>query len=196
MRKLDRLRWIEATYGPEYVLPYRACYDWHEVARTIEHFWYTKLTPSLRTDWRDAPEQGYNLPFVHPGVCWPQAWEVWDKWREKLVYIVTEGVSPEQTMCNAAAERLGPSLLLVEWDEGGCAQRAWEQTCVLLHHAFVDDVGGWWQPVQPWPHGVRVKRPKMLPSELHMERMYPLLLAAGDKHAVWTVRRDGQIVIW
>jgi len=199
VRKLDRLREIERLYGPEFVLPYRACYDWPQIEAAVEEFWKTGHTPSLRTDWRATPEQGYGLPFVHPGVSLVQAALLYEQWADKLVYIVCEGVSHEQALCNVAAQRLGPALFLVEWDHGGCAQRAWEQTCMELQSAFVglgDEVPGC--DIPPWGWQC-VRRPRHLPARTAAEQMLDLIVSrpeGGDPLTVWTVRQDGRIVIW
>lgn len=202
MKKVDRLRWIEQTFGPEFVLPYRACRAWPEVQTTIDEFWLASRRPSLRTDWRAGSERGFNLPFVHP-VNLLQAYNLWQEWGERLVYIIYEGVTPERTICNVLAERIGPTTFLVEWDAGGCAQRAWEHACMPLWHAWVealDDsdmcVRGRDLPARGWTKFVR---PRHLPAHTAFERIVDRLVvlpADADPQTVYTVRDDGRIVIW
>jgi len=201
MRKIDRLRWIERAYGPEFVLPYRACYTPDDLRAAFNSF--PLGTPlSVRTDWADAPDQGYGLPFLYNNADVSKVLAVWDRWGPKLVYIVCASITPEENFANVAAEQIGPTRFLVEWDDGDCAQRAWEHACMPLYHAFVetaDDTDFGSYDEVPGRGVVRFVRPRSLPARTAFERMFLRILTAPDAVdplTVYTVARDGRIVVW
>lgn len=194
--KLERLRRVEREFGTQYVRPYRACRTREEILEAVREFERQGMRPhSLRTDHARGDRQGLLLPFVYPEVDPERAERLWDRYGDSLVYIVCRGVLPEETRCNVAAQRLGDTILLVEWDEGGGAQRAWEHQPVGLRHEYVDRWGSWVRPVSPWDL-VRVRPPRALPAWTGIDRMYEPVLAAGWELTVWTRCTDGKIVVW
>lgn len=213
MKKLDRMRWISATFGYEFVLPHRVVYEPYAALVAFDEFRRHGHEPSIRTDYKDGAEQGFSLPFVYPSATHEDFVRIWNEWGDRLVYIITEGVSPEETRCNVSAQRLSQTSFLVEWDEGGCAQRAWEHVCMPLEHAFVeagDDVDhdahfaldptcDGHYPIDPALGPLRTLRPRQLPSRTSFERMVNRIVAlpmSVDPLTVYTVRQDGKIVIW
>lgn len=203
MKKLDRLRWIATTFGYEFVLPYRVAYAPFEALTAIDEFRKRGHEPSIRTDYKDGATQGFVLPFVYPSATHEDFVRIWNMWGDRLVYIITEGVSPEETRCNVSVLRLGQTTFLVEWDNGGCAQRAWEHVHVPLEHAFVeagDDTEHEAHfTIDPVRGVVRALRPRQLPSRTEFERIVDRIVAlpmSVDPLTVYTVRQDGKIVIW
>ncbi len=202
MKKVDRLRWIARTFGPEFVLPYRVCRSWPGIFRAITDLRQQVGWVGMRTDFPAGAEQGINLPFVY-NVDEEKAWQVWAAHGDRLVYIVCGGIPPEGNACNVLAERIGPTQFLVEWDAGGCAQRAWEHTCMPLWHAWVevlDDSDGCVRgndlPGRGW---TRFVRPRHLPARTAFERIVDRLVVlpvGSDPQTVYTVRDDGRIVLW
>jgi len=198
MKKVERLQYIEREWGPEWVLPYRACSTWEEIRQAIQTLRAAVGWIGMRTDWPGGPSQGTNLPFVYH-VNEEKAREIWDEHGDRLSYIVCGGVSPVDNLANVMAERRSRSLLLVEWDDGGCAQRDWEHVCMPLHHAYVDRWNSWQapHPIPSWPPlTVRVRPVWAMPPQLRLSELYDRLVAAKEDETVWTVCRDGRIVIW
>lgn len=213
MRKLDRLRWIAMTFGYEFVLPHRVAYDPYTVRIALDEFRRSGHEPSLRTDYREGTTQGFVLPFVYPSATYEAFLRIWNEWGERLEYIITEGVGPTETRCNVSVQRLSQTSFLVEWDNGGCAQRAWEHVCMTLEHAFVeasddfdhdahfalDPTCDGHYPIDPALGPLRTLRPRQLPSRTSFERMVGRIVAlpmSVDPLTVYTVRQDGKIVIW
>ncbi len=203
MKKLDRLHWITRTFGPEFVLPYEVAYEPYAAILALQKFRASGHEPSIRTDYKDGATQGFNLPFVYPSATDEDFVRLWSEWGDRLVYIITEGVSPERSRCNVSVLRLTPTFFLVEWDQGNCAQRAWEHTCVPLEHAFVeasDDVDHDAHfAIDPGRGLLRTLRPRQLPSRTRFEFLVDRIVAlpmSADPLTVYTVRDDGKVVIW
>src|SRR5437867_1038428 len=91
MKKVERLRWVEETFGKNYVLPYWVCTEWSQIELAVKNFENANRTWGLRTDLRNGQDQGYQLPFVHHGEM-QAARTVFDKHTDKLLYIVCENV--------------------------------------------------------------------------------------------------------
>lgn len=182
-------------YGKEYVLPYFECHSLAEMKTALRTLKDRGASTGIRTDVGRDPSprlSGVMMPFVQfAGEA--DAERLWAEYGSRLVYIVYESFPDTMTWCNVAALRMHETAFLVEYDEGGCSQRAWEHKAIPLSHAYVDRWGGWWQPFNG---GVRVVPPKALPERTAIEKMYSLLLTAVEPLVVWTVRTDGRVVLW
>lgn len=108
MKKLERLAWIERTFGADMVSPYKACYTWGQIILALSGFWSRgDPRPGVRTDFIGGDTQGFNLPFVYPvsdtaGV--EAVRRIWLGYSHALVYIVSGSVQPVLTQ--GVAERL------------------------------------------------------------------------------------------
>lgn len=108
MKKLDRLRWIQETFGYSATARYIPAYTWQQMYEALLSFWAGGVEKvGIRTDTRNGAEQGFNLPFVHglrPNDL-DKASALWTQYGDKLVYIVT-GQTVQPCLANGVAIRL------------------------------------------------------------------------------------------
>lgn len=194
MKKLERLRWIEATYGSEYVSPYKECHTWDEIHKAMLQMFdqADNRWPSLRTDFPDGLQQGFNLPFLM-NPTFDQVKEVWDKHREDLVYIICRSVQP--ILCCGVAQRISDEHIVVEINdqEPMIAQRAMYRKPENLTCLFLGPGSGVeWQGQMR-----RVHNPEDA-GYLALDKIYSALFAGGAEELTFTVmaRPYKKIVIW
>jgi hypothetical protein len=192
MKKLARLKWIEETFGREFVLPYRICFDAEQITLAIAGFETAKKTWGMRTDTREGNTQGFNLPFVHHGTP-EKAMEVWEKYKEKLVYIVSENVLRRRY--SAVAMKLDPEHVYFEYNakEPEISQRDMYKRLENLSYLVV----GPNNLVFPWPGGepVRSVRPEYT-QDLKFDQIYDVMIHSEVDEITFTLREDNKLVVW
>lgn len=191
MKKVARLKWIEKTFGKDYVLPYLVCNDRKELFQAIMGFEKVKKTWGMRTDFRNGFSQGFNLPFVHHGTT-KEAAKVWSEYGKKLVYIVSENVLVRRL--SAVALKLDSEHILFEWNdkEPTISQRAMYQRPENLRQIVL----GPNNLVFPW-NGLPVRsvRPEYA-ADLKFDRIYDIMVHFDVDETTFTVRDDGKLVVW
>jgi hypothetical protein len=191
LKKLARLKWIEETFGKDFVLPYRACFNREDIFLAIGGFEIVKKTWGMRTDSRNGQTQGFNLPFIHHGT--PQgAAEIWDKHGEKLVYIVSENVLRRRY--SAVAVKLDLEHVLFEWNgmEPEISQRQMYRKPENLRQIVL----GPNNLVFPW-NGLPIRsvRPEYA-SDLKFDQVYDVMIHFNVEETTFTLRDDGKLVVW
>lgn len=191
MKKVARLKWIEETFGKDFVLPYRACFSREEIFLAIGGFEMVKKTWGMRTDTRNGQTQGFNLPFVHHGT--PQAAsDVWDKHGDKLVYIVSENVLCRRL--SAVAVKLDPEHVLFEWNgkEATISQREMYKRPENLRQIVLGPSNFFF----PWGSlPIRSVRPEYA-ADLQFDRIYDVMVHSDVDETTFTLRDDGKLVVW
>jgi hypothetical protein len=118
MKKIDRLRWIEKTFGQEFVLPYFFCHNWEEILEAINTFESSGKTWGLRTDicGSETPgqTQGILYPFLFQGSV-DGAKKLWKENGEKLHYLVSLNIL--EVTCHGVAELLDPEHIFIEFND-------------------------------------------------------------------------------
>jgi hypothetical protein len=191
MKKVARLKWIEETFGRDFVLPYRVCKDPYEIHLAISIFEMQKKTWGMRTDSKNGQTQGFNLPFVHHGTP-EKVGEVWEKHKDKLVYIVVENVL--KVRLHAVAVKLDSEHVLFEWNdkEPTISQRQMYARPENLRQIVLGPSNF----VFPWNSlPVRSVRPEYA-LDLQFDRIYDVLIHSDVDEATFTVRDDGKLVVW
>lgn len=113
MKKIDRLKWIEKTFGPGFVLPYFYCQTWEEIEKAIRYFKRNNRSWGMRTDTVSGNSQGYELPFLFESSI-KKARKLWDEHNGKLYYIVSEK-QPSDILCQAVARRFDNKHIIIEF---------------------------------------------------------------------------------
>lgn len=191
MKKVARLKWVEETFGKDFVLPYRVCHNRAELCLAISGFERVKKTWGMRTDTRNGETQGFNLPFVHHGT--PQkAAEVWDKHGDSLVYIVSENVLRRQY--SAVALKLDPEHVYFEWNEKEptISQREMYKRPENLRQIVL----GPNNYIFPW-NGLPIRsvRPEYA-AFLKFDQIYDVMVHLDVDETTFTLRDDGRLVVW
>ncbi len=191
MKKVARLRWIQARFGPNYVLPYLECRNWEDVESAVDHFENErKLSWGMRTDTRNGSTQGYSLPFVHHGTL-ARAREVWDAHGEKLTYIVSKNI--KRVRLNAVAILIDLEHIVVEWNdkEPEASQRTMYKHPENLRQLALGPSGGIIWPMIP----MRCVSP-VHTGWWRFDEVYKLMTQTGEKEVTFSVTLDGDLVIW
>lgn len=192
MKKLDRLKWVEETFGRDYVLPYRVCFDLQSLFLAISGFEIVKKTWGMRTDFRNGTTQGFNLPFVHHGTP-EKAAEVWDKYGDKLLYIVSENVLRRRY--SAVAIKVDPEHVYFEYNakEPEISQRDMYKRRENLSYLVL----GPNNLIYPWPGAepIRSVRPEYT-RDLKFDVIYDVMVHSDVDEATFTLREDGKLVVW
>lgn len=191
MKKVARLQWIQETFGKDFVLPYQVCKDHYEIFLAVSAFEMGKKTWGMRTDFRNGDTQGFNLPFVHHGT--PQAAaEVWDKYGDKLVYIVSENVLRRRY--SAVAVKLDPEHIFVEWNdkEPEISQRQMYKNLENLRRIVLGPNNLVFRE-----DGIayRSVRPEYT-ADLKFDEIYDVMVHFDVKETTFTLREDGKLVVW
>lgn len=191
MKKVARLKWIEETFGKDYVLPYRVCKDHYDIFLAISCFEMVKKTWGMRTDFRDGESQGFNLPFVHHGTPEAAA-KVWDEYKDKLVYIVSENVLRRRY--SAVAIKMDPEHIFFEWNdkEPEISQRAMYKNLGNLRRIVLGPNNLVFRE-----DGIayRSVRPEYT-SDLRFDEIYDVMVHFDVKETTFTLRDDGKLVVW
>lgn len=191
MKKVERLRWIEETFGKDFVLPYWVCMEWSQMDLAIKNFEIAKHTWGLRTDLRNGQDQGYQLPFIHHGNL-EEARKVFEKHQEKLLYIVCENVLVRRL--SAVAIKIDPEHVLFEWNdkETTISQRAMYKHPENLRQLVL----GPNNTVFPWDGSpMRATRPEYA-AFLKFDGIYDVMVHSEVDEATFTVRDDGKVIVW
>jgi hypothetical protein len=192
VKKVARLKWIEETFGKDFVLPYKVCRDHYEIFLAISGFEMAKRTWGMRTDFRDGATQGFNLPFVHHGTP-EKAAEVWDKHKESLVYIVSENVLRRRY--SAVAIKVDQEHVYFEYNakEPEISQRDMYKRRENLSYLVLGPNNLIW----PWPGAdpIRSVRPEYA-RDLKFDEIYDIMIHSDVDEATFTLRSDGKLVVW
>ncbi|MFH1178447.1 MAG: hypothetical protein V1711_01850 [bacterium] len=114
MKKIDRLRWIEETFGKEFVLPYVLCNDLQDILNAINAFEATGKTWGFRTDTREGQTQGILCPFLFKGTI-NGARKIWNENKKKLYYLVCENIL--EVRCHGVAVLLDAEHIFIEFND-------------------------------------------------------------------------------
>lgn len=191
MKKVARLKWIEETFGKDFLLPYRVCFDREDLFLAISEFTMTQKTWGIRTDTKDGTIQGFNLPFIHHGTP-ENAAELWDKYGLKLVYIVVENVLRRRL--SAVAIKIDAEHVLFEWNdkEAEISQRQMYNKPDNLRQIVL----GPNNYVFPWNGpAIRSVRPEYA-SDLRFDRIYDVMIHSEVDETTFTLRADNKLVVW
>lgn len=191
MNKLERLEWIERTFGPEFVSPYFYCQNWQEICDAIFTFESRERTYGIRTDLSDGHVQGYQLPFVWKADR-SSAKELWLAHGNKLVYIVCENV-PRRRL-SAVAQKLDSEHVLFEFNDKEPEQH---QRHMALRPENVRQIAlGPNRYVIPW-EGLIVRCVDPVDASYYrFDEIYDVLIHSDQDEATFCVREDGRIVVW
>lgn len=191
MKKIARLKWIEETFGKDFVLPYRVCFDTTDLSRAMDAFADAKKTWGMRTDFRNGDTQGFNLPFVHHGTA-EKVVEIWEKYGNKLVYIVSENVLRRRY--SAVAVKLDPEHIFFEWNdkEPEISQRQMYKNLENLRRIVVGPNNLVFRE-----DGIRYRsvRPEYT-ADLKFDEIYDVMVHFDVKETTFTLREDGKLVVW
>jgi len=191
MKKLERLAWIQRTFGINYVQGYWTCRTWKEIEETTSYFendfgfkW------GLRTDTVNGTDQGYQLPFLFNGTL-EGARVIWNEHREKLIYIVTERLPIVRL--HGVALRVAPEYVFIEWNERekDIAQRHMYRHPENLRSA----VFGPGSQLPLWGAVRRVINPRHTSQQRFLE-VYRLMLTTDVEELTFSVKPNGQVIIW
>lgn len=191
MKKVARLKWIEETFGKDFVLPYRVCADPYEITLAISMFEMSRKTWGMRTDTRNGSTQGFSLPFLFHGTP-EKAAEIWDVNKDKLVYIVSENVP--KVRLHAVAVKISPEHVLFEWNgkEPMISQRKMYDHPENLREIVVGPGG----MELIWGYRfVRCVLPEYAEA-LQFDRIYDVMIHSDVDEATFTVRDDEKLVVW
>lgn len=191
MKKVERLRFVESTFGPEFVSPYRACSTLPEIEAAIAGFEASGRTWGLRTDFADGTTQGYQLPFLHHGTP-AAARRLWEQRGAGLVYIVCENILRRRL--SGVGVKVGPDRVLFEWNdrEPTISQRQMYDRPENVRRVVVGPGGC----ELVWGYAPMWCVPPERASWWGFDRVYDAMVHQGVDEATFTVREDGRIVVW
>lgn len=190
MKKVERLQWIERTYGSDCVSPYRACYDWPTLEAALVDFEQRGLRPSIRTDRSEGATQGYLMPFLFFTNV-EAARKLWDQHRTNLIYIVAASVQPVRVQ--GVAERLDDEHVFFEVNskEPMISQRDMYKHPENLDRYIVGPSSQYFWCGRLW----RVWRPEYL-ERFALDQVYSALFRGAADELTFSVKADGRVVIW
>lgn len=192
MKKIARLKWVEEVFGKDFVLPYRVCSSAREITEAVASFEGAGKTWGMRTDTREGSTQGFNLPFVLNGTV-EKALEIWGKYGVDLYYIVSENQGASIRL-QAVAVKLDDEHVLFEWNdkEPTISQRQMYNHPENLRRLAL----GPNNMVFPW-NGLPVRsvRPEYAAC-LKFDRIYDVMVHSEIDETTFTMRTNGQLVIW
>jgi hypothetical protein len=192
MKKIERLRWIERVFGPEYVSPYVACYTWDEITSAICG-WKHEKGWSVRTDTRNGTTQGLLCPFLFEASL-ADVYRIWRRHGDALVYIVCGRVQP--VMLQGVGMRLDDEHVFFEINdqEPMIAQRHMYDRPENLRSFVVGHGGGYFwngrayrshEPEDVWRFGL----------DIVYSRIMEVNVPIGEE-VTFSVLPDRSIVIW
>jgi hypothetical protein len=114
MKKIERLRWIQSIFGPEFVLKYFFCKNWEEISQAIDYFENRGQTWGMRTDTNHGTTQGNLCPFLFKGSR-QEAEKIWRENREQLYYLVSENLP--RVFCHGVAELIDEEHIFIEFND-------------------------------------------------------------------------------
>lgn len=198
MKKIERLRWVESNFGPDFVLKYFICHNWQEIEKAISYFEKRNLGWGMRTDrpTTNNNEDDWNLPFLFRGTI-NEAQSIWRKHEKNFNYIVCKNIT--EVYCHGVAELIAKQdgLVFIKYNEKekNISQRQMYNFPSNLEHIYVS----------PFRHTVR--------NELIIRCFYPhesfitdrsfdiiyrlfFFSDCKEKEITFTVLPDKKIVIW
>jgi hypothetical protein len=191
MHKLERLEHITRTFGPEFVVPYRACRTWPEIEAAIKWF-ETNGEPKwgMRTDTLGGQIQGFGCPFVYPGTL-DGALAVWNEHHDRLVYIVCGAVQP--VICHGVGILIDDEHVFFEINdkEPHITQRNMYdrpgnlKSLVLGHAGHVNWNGGFLRSFDPEDA-----------QNIRLDSIWRTMVLNKVSEATFSIRQTGKIVIW
>lgn len=191
MKKVARLKWIEETFGKDYVLPYVVCFNQAEIMKAIAGFQSAGKTWGMRADTREGSTQAISLPFIHHGTR-EAAQKVWDEFQDKCVYIVCGNVLRRRY--SAVAVKMDPEHVFFEWNdkEPEISQRAMYKNLENLRRIVVGPNNLVFRE-----DGIayRSVRPEYT-SDLKFDEIYDIMVHFDVKETTFTLRDDGKLVVW
>lgn len=189
MKKLDRLRRIEETFGVDYVLPYQACLSMDAIENTAVAFDRAGKTWGMRTDFRNGAEQGFNLPFLQKGTI-SEARRIYSEHGHSLVYIVSENILKYRL--NAVAMKIDKDHVFFEWNlDPDIPQRKMYDNLSDIRRIAVGPSGA----VLAFGEFFRCVSPEVT-SWYRFDKVYDVLVHSEETEATFSVRDDGKLVIW
>jgi len=191
LKKVARLKWIEETFGKDYVLPYVVCFNQAEIMKAIAGFQSAGKTWGMRADTREGSTQAISLPFIHHGTR-EAAQKVWDEFQDKCVYIVCGNVLRRRY--SAVAVKMDPEHVFFEWNdkEPEISQRAMYKNLENLRRIVVGPNNLVFRE-----DGIayRSVRPEYT-SDLKFDEIYDIMVHFDVKETTFTLRDDGKLVVW
>jgi len=191
MKKVARLKWIEETFGKDYVLPYFVCFTQAEIMKAIAEFESAGKTWGMRADTREGATQAISLPFIHHGTR-EAVQKVWDEFQDKCVYIVCGNVLRRRY--SAVAVKMDPEHVFFEWNdkEPEISQRAMYKNLGNLRRIVVGPNNLVFRE-----DGIayRSVRPEYT-SDLKFDEIYDIMVHFDVKETTFTLREDGKLVVW
>lgn len=190
LKKLERLSWVEKTFGADCVMPYRSCRDWSEIEHAIRWHEGVPRTWGIRTDTVNGHRQGFGLPFVFHGSRLA-AQEIWGFHGNRLVYIVSQNLP--KVRVHSVALRIDKEHIFVEWNdqEEASSQREMYdhpenlRRAVFGPHNFVPWNGVVWRSFRPRDG-----------AQFRFEKVYATMMSHGLDEVTFSVARDGRLVVW
>ena len=196
MKKVDRLRWIEGNFGPEFVLQYFFCRTWEEIKNAINFFESRAQPWGMRTDTSSGNSQGYDLPFLFDSY-FSKAKEIWDKHGNNLCYIVSKK-QPPYILCQAVAKKVDEEHIVVEFlVDSKTSLRHMYRFPEKLRRIGVGPCNWLVWPNVSIDQNIRCFRPREV--EIYgFNKVYDLMLNRGMKveEIEFTVVNSHKIIIW
>lgn len=195
MRKVKRLQQVTERFGPEFVLPYRACHSWEEIEEVVCEFESQGQTWGVRTDFAIGFQQGFDLPFELHGTL-EKVRTIWKKNGSQLEYIVSWNILANY--CQAVAIAVDEEHVFFEYNpfEPGIAQRHMYKNPENLRHLLVGPFRRTSLPEPNYPFPV-FKPEDQIVRDLGFHVICMLGLSPKDEEITFTVRSpDKKVIIW
>jgi len=172
-------------------MPYEWCWSRKDISKGYDDLGGKEL--SIRTDVLQGDTQGYNLPFLYCAKTKQDCLDFYDRVHEDhFSYILCHSVTKKQSRHNCAAFPIDDECLMVEFDNGGQAQREWEYLpCTATSRIAC----GPYNQVIYNNMSYRCYKPEDL-YKLGLERLYKLFWQSGCDELIWTITKNGKVVIW
>ena len=198
MKKLERFKWIEQTFGREHLQEYYACYDYEQICEAADKFEAKGLPWNMRTDTHASCadlNQAILAPFIF--MCnKDKAKAVWQQFGTGLVYIVFRCMP----LCymNGVAIKVNEETVFVEYNpvDGDVPQRLMYEKIENCSHLLIGQFRRSVLIPEKWDG------PVFLPSDecimrLRLDEVYNLLLSSGETEMTFAIRHpDKQVIIW
>ncbi len=192
MKKIDRLKWIGAHYGSEFVTPYIVCRNRNEILGAIHRFESSGHTWGLRTDTPEGQTQATHCPFLFKGTT-DEAKRIWNENGRQLYYIVCENIF--EYVCHGVAEPFDAEHIYIEFNDKEpfiSLRGMWEHP-KNLRHIVVGPSGYVIKGHVP----IRCFHPEDA-SYFRFDRLYELMLSgtADEDRVEFSVSDKRRLVIW
>ena len=191
MKKIDRLRYIEENFGPEFVLQYFFCKTWEEIEKSVCCFESKGRGWGMRTDTFSGSSQAFLCPFLFKGNI-NDARKIWMENNSKLYYIICENIL--RVLCHGVAQLIDKEHIFIEFNnkEPYIAQRKmYEYPKNLRHLAVGPSSFIFWKKIVL----VRCFHPEEV-SMYSFDRIYRLMTEKQVGEITFTVTPNGKVIIW